>query len=94
MKWQDNSLEFIEVNGHSKGSICIILNQQYLFSGDNLLKNRTLITGFFGSNKDIYNMKTLEFFKSLDDNLMVLPGHGECFKLCEKNLGGKNNVEI
>ncbi len=94
LSWRDNSLEFFEVNGHSRGSICVILNQQYLFSGDNLLKNRTLIAGFFGSNKNIYITKTLDFFKSLDDNLIVLPGHGECFKLCEKNLGGKNNVEI
>jgi Zn-dependent hydrolases, including glyoxylases len=84
--WHDNSLELFEVNGHSNGSICIILNHQYLFSGDNLLKNRTLITEFFGSNRDVYITKTFGFFKSLDSNLIVLPGHGECFKLGEKAL--------
>lgn len=94
LNWQGNSLEIFEVNGHSKGSICIIFNQQYLFSGDNLLKDQTSISGFFGGNKNIYMTKTLDFFKSLDDKLMVLPGHGESFKLCEKILEGKQNVEF
>lgn len=84
--WYDNKVELFEVNGHSKGSICIIFNQQYLFSGDNLLKNRTLISEFVGSNKNIYLTKTLDFFRALDDKLIVLPGHGECFKLSEKTF--------
>lgn len=87
LSWHGNNLELFEVNGHSQGSICIILNNHYLFSGDNLLKERTLIAELFGSNKDVYKTKTLSFFKSLNDNLIVLPGHGESFKLGEKALG-------
>lgn len=85
--WNGNKFELFEVNGHSNGSICIILNNQYLFSGDNLLKERTLITEFFGSNKDTYKTKTLNFFKSINGSLIVLPGHGESFILREKILG-------
>ena len=85
--WRGNRLELFEVNGHSKGSICIIVNHCLLFTGDNLLKERTFITPFFGSNKQEYMTKTLDFFKSLDGNLTVLPGHGNVFKLNEKTLG-------
>lgn len=85
--WHGNNLELFEVNGHSNGSICITLNDRYLFSGDNLLKNRTIINDFFGSNMDVYVTKTLEFFKALNRELVVLPGHGECFKLGNKKLG-------
>ena len=71
-----------ETPGHSKGSICIFLDEKVMFSGD------TLVTGFNtivrlpgGSKKDFYSI-TIPYLKQLDEDIVVYPGHGGC-----QNLG-------
>lgn len=77
LQWQGHSISLIETPGHSQGSICILLDKKYLFTGDSLLKDIPVITRLpGGSNKD-YETKTMPFLCCLNQSLYVYPGHGE-----------------
>ncbi|MBI4651080.1 MBL fold metallo-hydrolase [Candidatus Desantisbacteria bacterium] len=63
--------------GHTRGSISLVLNEKYIFSGDTLFKcsiGRTDLPG--GSYKDIISSIKNKLFL-LNDNCIVYPGHGE-----------------
>lgn len=49
----------------------------YLFSGDSLIKGKKVITRLPGGSKKDYQAITLPFLKSLPDDMVVFPGHGE-----------------
>lgn len=71
-----HSFKVLETPGHSEGSICLILDDNYLFSGDTLFKENVGRTDFpYSSSKDLFN--SLEKLKSLDKNYIIYPGHGE-----------------
>lgn len=71
----NESIEVIETAGHTKGSVCYLLNN-ILFSGDTLFRlsvGRTdLPTADFNSLID-----SLRKLKNLKPEIRVLPGHGE-----------------
>lgn len=70
------SVKMITTPGHTDGSICVILNDELLFSGDSLLDSPTITRLPGGSKKDFQNI-TLPFFRSQADKIkMVFPGHG------------------
>lgn len=73
----------IPTPGHSPGSWCIELDN-YIFTGDCLLKDNDIILRFPESNKDIYIRETLPYLKSLSSSSIILPGHGNPFCLDEK----------
>lgn len=77
LRWQDHLLALIETPGHSPGSICILLDEKYLFTGDSLLKDISVITRLPGGSKKDYERKTMPFLRCLDQSLYVYPGHGE-----------------
>ena len=84
--WNGHRIVLVETPGHSPGSICILLDDQYLFTGDSLLKNDPTITRLPGGNKRDYMEKTLPFLKNLDKEMYVYPGHGESGWLKEFNI--------
>ena len=88
------SFVFSRIEGHSKGSCCIIINNTMLFTGDSLLKDYSVITRFPGGNKKLYIEKTIPFFETLNKNLYAFPGHGNVFKLSEMFHGERLNVQI
>ena len=70
-----NGLEIIKTPGHTKGSICFLLNG-YLFSGDTLFK------GTYGRVDVPYSnpedmLESLKKLSQLDDDLKIMPGHGD-----------------
>lgn len=77
MLWEGHSLFLKETPGHSKGSICILLDGDILFSGDSLVTGYPTITRLPGGSKKDYAEITLPWFQSLDPGIMVYPGHGE-----------------
>lgn len=84
LSWQNHDLFIKETPGHSKGSICILLDGKYLFSGDSLFKSfETAVRLPGGSAKD-YRGITLEWIKSLPPDTMIYPGHLEPFPLKER----------
>ncbi len=84
MEWEGHKIELISTPGHSKGSICIVVDDKYLFSGDSLLKDYMVITKLKGGSLKDYKEKTISFFKSLPKEIVIYPGHYESFKLIEK----------
>lgn len=78
-EWQGNNLKLFETPGHSKGSICVIVNDNVLFSGDSLFKDYPTIYKFPGGNKKHWIGKSIPLLKNLSSNLQVFPGHLESF---------------
>lgn len=75
--WQGHSFRLYETPGHSGGSICILLDDSAVFTGDTLLKNDPVITRLPGGDRNAYRQKTLPFLHSLPPDIYVYPGHGE-----------------
>lgn len=83
LKIGDIILTCISTPGHSPGSACFILDGFCVFTGDSLIKNTPTILKLPGGNKKDYLDITRPFLRSLDENMMVYPGHEVPFKLCE-----------
>ena len=67
-------LKIIKTPGHTPGGICIIIENEFLITGDTLFINdcgRCDLPG--GSLKDMFD--SLQRLKKLDDNLVIFPGH-------------------
>lgn len=78
-EWQGNYLKIFETPGHSKGSICVIVNDNVLFSGDSLFKDYPTMCKFPGGSKKQWCEKSIHLLKSLPGNIQVFPGHLESF---------------
>jgi len=79
MIWNNEKIEFIPTKGHSDACICILIDN-YLFTGDTMIKNCKTVTKLPGGNKT----KLLESLISLNikfvgKHIMVHSGHGESF---------------
>ena len=84
--WQGHKIKMIESPGHTAGCASYLLDNETLFSGDNLFKKRETSTRFpTGSQKD-YDEITIPKFKELDGEVIVLPGHYEKFYLKDKKF--------
>lgn len=75
IKIGDLNLTFIHTPGHTVGSMCILVNDMDLFTGDTLFEGSIGRTDFYGSSytKMIASLKKL---KKLDDDIKIYPGHG------------------
>lgn len=76
-QWQGRTIKFLSTPGHSKGSAVIIFDEMMIFTGDSLLKKIPAITRFPGGSTKDYNNITLPFLKSLDEDMLCFPGHGD-----------------
>ena len=81
--WNNTIFHFISTPGHSPGSCCILINDELIVTGDSLLSEYPVITRFPGGSTKDYQEKTLPYLKSLNKELIVLPGHGKICKLSE-----------
>lgn len=66
-----------ETPGHTKGSICIVMDEQCIFTGDSLLPDYQVETRLQGGNQRDYEKITLPFLENLSMDLIVYPGHGK-----------------
>lgn len=76
----------IQTPGHSPGSWCLIVNDSLLITGDTLIKDTPVVIRFHESRKNEYLDITLPLLKSLNPNLVVLPGHFDPFILKDNNI--------
>lgn len=81
LDWQGHRLELTETPGHSPGSICILLDGTFLFSGDTLLPSGKAMTRFPGGSSRRYREKAIPYLRSLPPDTTVYPGHYEAFRL-------------
>ena len=75
--WEYLKIKCIELPGHSIGGIGIIINDKYVFSGDNFIPNVPTITKLPGGSKKEYEKITKVFFENLSSGSVIYPGHGE-----------------
>lgn len=81
--WKNHEIELITTPGHSSGSICVLFDKKYMFTGDTLLDVPT-ITRLPGGNRKDFAQTTLPFFYGLaGKNIWVYPGHGNPGRLDE-----------
>lgn len=91
--WQGYSFRFYHIPGHSLGSNLIILDNQYAFTGDSLLKGLPVIIRFPGGSKDDYLNKSLPLLNQLlSPDMTILPGHGDPFVL--KDIIDNNQIYV
>ncbi len=75
--------EVIHTPGHTQGCICLKI-QDHLFTGDTLFKGSIGRTDLYGGDYDTIINSLREKILPLDDNLIVLPGHGESSTIGEE----------
>lgn len=83
LEWCGHHIEFLEAPGHSKGSVLILMDDKYLFSGDTISYDYELITRLPGGSQKEYETVTLPILRTFDKMLRVYPGHGRDFVLEE-----------
>lgn len=80
MTWCGHNIHIFLSPGHSQGSQCILLDEDWIFTGDSLLQNIPVITRLPGGNKKTYDTVTKPMLEKLCYGKMILPGHGEIFR--------------
>ncbi len=79
--FEDEEFKIIHTPGHTPGSICI-LYKDYIFTGDTIMMFGIGRTDFYGGSEELIE-KSIRKILSIDDNLIVLPGHGPKGRLKE-----------
>lgn len=93
--WNNSTFDFFHISGHSAGSSLILLNGNYAFTGDSLLKDLPIIIRFPGSNKEEYLRVTYPLLSHLlTSDMTILPGHGKPFVLKEIMNNNQINVQF
>lgn len=83
LMWQGHILQFTYTPGHSKGSACINLDGNYLFSGDSIVNGRKTFTRVPGGSRTDFMNITLPFLKNQPPDITICPGHGALKRLRE-----------
>ena len=76
-----HTLALTETLGHSKGSLCMMLDQSIVFTGDSLVPHTPIVTRLPGGSKAEYEAYALPYLRALPRDIWVLPGHFEGAKL-------------
>ncbi|MEY8333802.1 MBL fold metallo-hydrolase [Lachnospiraceae bacterium 47-T17] len=87
-EWNGHDILLKETPGHSRGSICMLVDQKVLFSGDTLFADRDTNCTILGGNKKDLEEISMPWLLSLDKNLTVYPGHYDVFRLGDY-VGGR-----
>lgn len=86
MEWEGMKLCLKETPGHSMASICILVENQYIFTGDSLVEGAKIVTKLPGGSKQLYREVTQPFLERLPKTMTVFPGHGEESVLSELEI--------
>ena len=78
-KVEDFNITMHKTPGHTEGSVMFQLDN-HLFTGDTLF-NYSIGRVDFPTGDGFKMQKSLNYIKTLDDDLLIYPGHGETSKL-------------
>src|SRR5437899_4610538 len=81
------SLEVLYTPGHSPGSICLVSLPHCIFSGDTLFYRGIGRTDFVGGDYAQIEQSIRHKLYTLEDDLVVFPGHGEPTTIAEEKHG-------
>jgi hydroxyacylglutathione hydrolase len=77
--------EVIHTPGHTRGGICLKIGK-YLFTGDTLFKGSIGRSDLIGGDYDTLINSINNNILVLEDNIVVLPGHGENSTIGEEKI--------
>lgn len=78
------TLEVLHTPGHTPGGICLLSRPYCIFSGDTLFRRSIGRTDFPGGNYEQIISSIREKLYTLDEELVVFPGHGEPTTIIEE----------
>ena len=81
----DLEIKATSTPGHSEGSVCYLLYDKLVFTGDTFLQNNAAITRFPGGNTNDYHNIALPYLRSLPKDTIIMPGHGDPFIMKDTN---------
>ena len=79
--WHDLKIKCLGMPGHAPGGMIIVINEKYIFSGDNYILGEAVITRLPGGSKKDYEKYIKPFFENLPIGCVIYPGHGNCIKI-------------
>lgn len=77
-------LEVLHTPGHTPGGICLVSHPYCVFSGDTLFRRSIGRTDLPGGNYEQIIASIHEKLYTLDDDLVVFPGHGDPTTIIEE----------
>ena len=92
IKIGNNQIKIIKTPGHTDGSVCLLVNDKALLTGDTLFLDGVGRPDLMRDKADIEKgakilFNSLKIIKNLDENLVVLPAHFTYYAnapICEK----------
>ena len=92
IKIGENKIKIIETPGHTDGSVCLLVNDKALLTGDTLFLEGVGRPDLMRNKADIEKgagilFNSLKIIKNLDNNLVILPAHFTDYAnppICEK----------
>jgi glyoxylase-like metal-dependent hydrolase (beta-lactamase superfamily II) len=75
--WYSHNVRLTSTPGHSKGSICIDIDNNMVFTGDTLIPDIPVITRYPGGSMDEYKNITLPYLMHIEKSKYIYPGHGD-----------------
>ncbi len=85
IEFGDLKAKVIHTPGHTRGGICLKINN-HLFTGDTLFKGSIGRTDLLGGDYDNIINSIKEKILVLDDDIIVMPGHGESSTILEEKI--------
>lgn len=79
LTWRGHAFKLFALPGHSLGSIGIILDDRYFFSGDTLIEGVQIALRLPGGSKTRWNTIGAPRLAKLPEGLIVHPGHFDSF---------------
>lgn len=73
--WQGHKFSLFELPGHSLGSIGILLDGEYFFSGDSLMEGKEIELRLPGGSREKWEKMGVPRLALLPDRVKVYPGH-------------------
>lgn len=82
--WRSHAIFCIAAPGHTPGSICIIIDEKILFSGDYFIPGEEVITRLPGGDEAVYEQQGKATLRCLPTPILTYPGHGGHFILTQE----------
>ncbi len=79
--WNDVEIKIFKTPGHSPCSVCILVEDAMLFSGDTILLEYNPFSKFPDGNAEQLRNSIKKMYSLFPHSLIVYPGHGDSFIL-------------
>jgi glyoxylase-like metal-dependent hydrolase (beta-lactamase superfamily II) len=83
-RWKSHEFSITSAPGHTPGSVCIIVDNSALFSGDYFIPGEEVITRLPGGDEEAYEKYGKDALRALPDPILTYPGHGKPFVLTKE----------